>query len=69
MLNQKKYKTFSEFIRLVLLFDISLHQTNTIYVKPRKKAYPKKHVYTQDHSALLKLFKEMDKKDAKKLAQ
>ena len=44
-------------------------QTNTIYMKPRKKTYPKKHVYTQDHSALLKLFKEMDKKDAKKLAQ
>ena len=44
-------------------------QTNTIYMKPRKKTYPKKHIYTQDHSTLLKLFKELDKKDAKKLAQ
>ena len=33
-------------------------------MRPRKRHTQTKHIYAQDHSDLLELFKEMDKKDA-----
>ena len=33
-------------------------------MRPRKRHIQIKHIYAQDHSELLELFKEMDKKDA-----
>jgi len=38
-------------------------------MKTIKKSYVKKHVYKKDYSDLKKLFAELDKKDAEKLAQ
>jgi hypothetical protein len=32
-------------------------------MRPRKRHTQTKHIYTQDHSDLLELFKQMDKKD------
>ena len=33
-------------------------------MRPRKRHIQIKHIYAHDHSELLELFKEMDKKDA-----
>lgn len=34
-------------------------------MRPRKRHTKTRHVYAQDHSELLELFREMDKKDAR----
>ena len=38
-------------------------------MRTKKKTYVKKHVYKKDYSDPKRLFAELDKKDAEKLAQ